>query len=160
MKTHAKKSTKPTLARRKTAPRKRRISLSLDAYLIASLDERGRHRSERISQDLSRYYRLLAETRFVLRSKFTTNRLALILDACNGWTIDAEAPRHLWIQVADAIRLTGLDEKWAEADPSGLIKRLQELTWLESLALADAIERFWYHVGKGKQRPDVSQLLE
>jgi hypothetical protein len=45
-------------------------------------------------------------------------------------------------------------------DASGLIKRLQELSWLESLALADAVERFWQAVQQGDQKRDPSRALE
>jgi hypothetical protein len=144
-KTHS----KPTLTSHKKAPGKKRISINLDYALFASLDERPLHRSERITLDLTRYYRLLAEGRFALQARFSTAKLSLILDACNGWMMDAEAPGHFWMQVADAIRSKGLDAKWAITDGPGLIKRLQELSWLESLALADAVERFWQAVETG-----------
>ena len=155
-KTHS----KPTLTSHKKAPGKKRISINLDHSLIASLDERRLHRSERITQDLTRYYRLLAKGRLALQARFSTAKLSLILDACNGWMMDAEAPGHLWMQVADAIRSKGLDAKWGVTDASGLIKRLQELSWLESLALADAVERFWQAVEKGDQKRDPSRALE
>lgn len=49
--------------------------------------------------------------------------------------MDLEAPPHLWIQVAEGIRLNGLDTKWAVSDSPGLIKRLLQLTWLECTLL-------------------------
>lgn len=79
---------KPTLTSQKKAPGKKRFSSNLDHALIASLDERPLHRSERITLDLTRYYRLLAEGRFALQAKFSTAKLFLILDACNGWMMD------------------------------------------------------------------------
>jgi len=60
---------------------------------------------------------------------------------------------------ADGTRLKGLDVKWAVKDVPGLIRRLQELTWLESLALADAIERFWQANRKRNQIGDPSMAL-
>ena len=151
---------KPSLADYQKSPRKKWISITLDASLVSALDERGKHRGEHIMQDLRRYYRLLAEGRLALRARFSTEKLSLILEACNGWTMDPEAPRHLWIQVADGIRLKGLDTKWAVADSPGLLRRLQELTWLESLALADAVERFWQAKRKGDRMSDPSRALE
>ena len=151
---------KPSLAAYEKSPRKTRISITLDASLVAALDERGKYRGERIGQDLRRYYRLLAEGRLTLCTRFSTEKLSLILEACNGWTMDPEAPRHLWIQVADRIRLKGLDIKWAVADVPGLLRRLQELTWLESLALADTVERFWQTKQKGDPMRDPSRALE
>ena len=111
-------------------------------------------------QDLRRYYRLLAEGRLTLQTTLSIEKLSLILDACNGWTMDPEAPRHLWIQVADGIRLKRLDTKWPMVDSAGLIRKLQGLTWLESLALADAVERFWQARGKSEQVMDPSRALE
>jgi hypothetical protein len=149
----------PSLAAYQKSPRRKRLSITLDASIVAELDERGKHRGEQITQDLRRYYRLLAEGRLALHARLSTERLSLILEACNGWTMDAEAPRHLWIQVADETRLKGLDTKWAVTDFPGLVRRLQELTWLESLALADAIERFWQAKRNGEER-DPSRALE
>jgi hypothetical protein len=151
---------KPTLTPYKKAPRKKRISLTLSPTLIAALDERGPHRSNRIAADLTRYYGLLAGTRLALQGRFSTAKLSLILDACNGWTMEPETIGHLWMQVADGIRLKRLDTKWGVTDPSGLIRRLQELTCLESFAMADAIERFWESVAKGDHGREASQVLE
>src|SRR5262245_3623487 len=92
---------KPSLAAYQKSSRRKRISITLDASRVSALDERGKHRGEQIVQDLRRYYRLLAEGRLALHVKVSTEKLSLILEACNGWTMDPEAPRHLWIQVAE-----------------------------------------------------------
>ncbi len=147
-----------TLITRHKSLRKKRLSMNLDAALVAALEERGPVRGEQIARDLRRYYRLLAEGRFALRTRFSTERLSLILAACNGWVMDLEAPQHLWIQVAEEIRLKSLDTKWAVADSEGLIKRLKELTWLESLALADAVQRFWHGKNTGKQMRELYRV--
>ena len=156
-KDHPKRLT--VIPRQKSLPKKR-LSITLDASLVSALDERGPVRGEQIVRDLRRYYRLLAEGRFALRTRFSAERLSLILDACNGWVMDLEAPQHLWIQVAEEIRLKSLDAKWAVADSAGLIKRLKELTWLESLALADAVQRFWHGKATGKQMREPYRMLE
>jgi hypothetical protein len=150
----------PALIPRQKALRKKRLSITLDASLVVSLDERGPVRGEQIARDLRRYYRLLADGRFALRTRFSTERLSLILDACNGWVMDLEAPQHLWIQVAEEIRLKRLDTKWAVADSAGLIARLKELTWLESLALADAVQRFWHGRETGKRMKQPYRVLD
>jgi hypothetical protein len=149
-----------TVIRHQKSLRKKRLSMTLDASLVAALDERGPVRGEQIASDLRRYYRLLAEGRFALRTRFSTETLSLILDACSGWVMDLEAPQHLWIQVAEAIRLKRLDTKWAVADSAGLITRLKALTWLESLALADAVQRFWHGNETGKQMREPYRVLE
>jgi len=150
----------PSLAAYQKLPRRKRLSITLDASIVTELDERGKHRSDQIMQDLRRYYRLLAEGRRVLHTRLSTEKLSLILEACNGWTMDPEAPSHLWIQVADVTRLKRLDTKWGVTDFPGLVRRLQELTWLESLALADAIERFWQVKRKRDRSRDASRALD
>ena len=150
----------PALVAYEKSPRRKQISIILDPWLVSALDERGKPRGEKIGQDLRRYYRLLAEGRLALHTRFFTEKLSLILEACNGWTMDPEAPRHLWIHVTAGIRLKGLDVKWAVADVPGLLRRLQELTWLESLALADAVERFWQAQRQGDPMRDPSRALE
>ena len=44
------------------------------------------------------------------------------------------------------------------ADPSGFIKRLQVLLWLESLALGNALERLWHAVGDGICKGDLGEI--
>ena len=105
--------------------------MTLDASMVAAIDEYGQPRGKQIIQDLRRYYRLLAEGRSTLRTRLSTAQLSLILEACNGWRMDPEAPGHLWIQVAEEIRRKALDLKWAVPNAPGLIRRLQELTWLD-----------------------------
>ena len=156
-----KPTSKPALAPHRKAGLKKPISITLDPALIATLDLRGDNRSDRVAQDLTRYYRLLAETRPTLRERFQPAELALILDACNGWWITSpEDCRSVWHNVEDAIRLDALDTKWAVADGVGLVQRLRDLTWLESLALCDAIERFWHAVGEGDHRRDPARALD
>lgn len=150
----------PALIPRQKSFRRTRLSITLEASLVGALDEGGPVRGEQIARDLRRYYRLLAESRVALRPRFSPERLSLILDACNGWVMDLEAPQHLWIQVAEEIRRNRLDTKWAVADAAGLIQRLQALTWLESLALADAVQRFWHGKETGTQMIEPDRVLE
>lgn len=144
---------------KKTALRKP-TSVTIDPAVLAQLDERGDNRSEQISGDLTRYYRLLAEVRPALRERITPAELSLILDACNGWAMEADAPRHLWMEISDSIRFNSLDAKWAVQDGAGLVQRLRDLTWLESLALCDAVERFWQAVGEGDHTRDPARALD
>lgn len=151
----------PALTPKKRTAVKRAINLTLDPDLIACLDERGDNRSEGIRRDGLRYYRLLADTRRVLRDQFTEPELALLCDACNGWCIlSPEDCRSIDHQVADACRLDRLHEKWGVADPLNLVARLRGLTLLEAVALCDAIERFWHAVGEGDARRNPERMLD
>jgi len=156
-----KKSTsKPTLTPRTKAGIREKISLTLEPEVLAWVDERADNRSEQINGDLTRYYRLLAEARPTLRERFSPAELSLILDACNGWMMDFQSPTYIWMEVADSIRLNGLEQKWKVAAPEDLVQRLRDLSWIESVALADAIARWWHAVGEGDHMRDATRALE
>ena len=156
-----KTTTTPTLTPRKKASLKKPVTLTLDPDLLALLDERADNRSEQVSGDLVRYYRLLADARRTLRERFCGQELALILDACNGWWIlSPEDCRSVDHNVEDAIRLDQLDQKWGVEHGAELVAKLQALSWLESVALCDAIERFWYAVGEGDAMRDPARALD
>jgi len=112
------------------------------------------------TRDLARYQHLLAEGRKTLREKFVPKELSALLDVLNGhwfrepWTVT-------WIpaEVEDAIRLNALDEKWQLSGPA-LLHTLRGLTLLESMALADAVERWWSSVGSGAHDRDPGDLLD
>ena len=52
------------------------------------------------------------------------NEACAVCDAANGLILDESSWQSLWAEVADAIRLDGLDEKW-EIDGTGLVARLR-----------------------------------
>jgi len=154
------KPPKPTLTP-KTKPASRQpISITIEPEVLAWIEERADNRSEQINGDLTRYYRLLAEIRPTLREKFSPQELSLILDACNGWMMDFASPTYIWMEVADAIRLNGLDRKWEVATPDDLVRRIRALSWPESIALADAIARWWHAVGEGDHTREAARALE
>jgi hypothetical protein len=55
---------------------------------------------------------------------------------------DVYAPLTVAMEVPDAIRLNGDDEKWGVDGPR-LVDRLRAATYAELLALVDLAERFW-----------------
>ena len=155
-----KKLDSPTLTPKKHSPRQP-ISITIEPDVLAWVDERADNRSEQINGDLTRYYRLLAETRRTLRERFSGPEISLILDACNGWWIlSPEDCRSIWHNVEDAIRLDRIDAKWEVGQPADLVERLRQLSWLESIALCDAIERFWHAVGEGDHARETASALE
>lgn len=92
------------------------------------------------ARDLRRYYHCLREE---LRSVLLTEAEAsLICDCCNGTWWEAHTVPLLWANVADGVRLEALDQKWGVDGPA-LIAKLQGLTYGQTLALVDAVERFW-----------------
>jgi hypothetical protein len=101
-------------------------------------------------RDLARYQALLAQGRQTLREKFVDKELAAILDTLNGhWFAEPWSVGYIAAEVADAIELNGLDQKWELSGPA-LLHTLQGLSFLESMALADAVERWWNRVSAGE----------
>lgn len=89
------------------------------------------------SRDLDRYYTLLARE----VPTFTEGEGSLIVDALNGTLTEPHTASLLWANIADALE-DGLAEKW-HVDGAALVERLRKLTPFQSLAVADAAERFW-----------------
>ena len=145
---------------RKKINTKKQITITIDPDVLRWIDERADNRSEQINGDLTRYYRLLAEMRPTLRERFSPPEISLILDACNGWMMDLSSPAHIWLEVADAIRLNQIDKKWEVTDGQALVQRIHDLSWLESVALADAITRWWHAVGEGDHTRDPARALD
>lgn len=154
-----KPSPRLTTPRKNAEPRKP-ISITIEPSVLAWIDERADNRSEQVNGDLTRYYRILAEIRPALRERFSPAELSLILDACNGWMMDFAAPAYLWMEVADSIRLNGIDEKWEIADGADLVQRIHNLSPLESIALADAVARWWHAGGEGDHTRDPARALD
>jgi hypothetical protein len=100
--------------------------------------EEGRPPSWVAQRDLERYYQLLK----LSLPTFGEGEASLIVDALNGSLIFPYSAQVVWAEVADAIQMDGLDEKW-KVDGKALVERLRALTAFEQLAIADAAERFW-----------------
>jgi len=108
---------------------------------------------------LERYFEALYRARRTLRDRFSGDEQALIADVCNATLFaDASAPPELWQEIEDAVRHEGVAEKWG-VDGADLIARLRDLTYTESCALVDAVERFWLNHRRDEQ-PDPRRLLE
>lgn len=97
-------------------------------------------RSLTAARDLERYYALLGAELSTL--DLSEAEAGLVADALNGILLEPHTMRLLWANVADAIRLQGLDRKWG-VDGEALVEKLRALTPGQIWALADAAERFW-----------------
>ncbi len=123
-------------------PESQRVTITLSAALVDAVDSRGgqQNRSGAISRDLWRLYTLYE---YALTSvPLAVEEALLFVDALNGVALDAASATLLWAEIADAIRLSHLDEKWGVDGPA-FVQRLKELDRLQCLALVDAAERFW-----------------
>lgn len=72
--------------------------------------------------------------------EYTEREWCAICDANNGsWFLDSFSPPLIWANVADTPEI---GEKW-EIDADSLVSRLRALTYCQSAAVVDVIERFW-----------------
>ena len=93
-----------------------------------------------VRQCVERYLALL---RHELATVQLSEREALLIaDATNGTIFTPDTARLLWAQVADAIRLNKLDEKWL-VNGDALVEKLQGFCPGQALAVVDALERAW-----------------
>lgn len=99
-------------------------------------------------RDLQRYYHALGETLKTIT--LSEAEASLVVDACNGILFKSWSVSLLWATVDNAIRLEGMADKW-QVDGPALVERLRGLSYCQSLALVDAVERYW-------QAPDGEAL--
>jgi hypothetical protein len=141
------------------------VLASMSTGVLDKLRERA-DRGERSSEEelahvtnrvLNRYFHLISQRRRQLRPSFANEELGLMVDACNGTMWYVHTIQYLPLEIAEAIKLDRLDEKWG-VDGAGLVAKLKELDLLSLCALVDGIERFWsgaYH----KESLEYSKVL-
>ena len=135
----------------------RPISLRLPSALLDEISRRTQSagnegdreylRSDVIRAALARYYETCR--RHVATLGLAREELALVCDALNGVWLTADHDSGAaqlavtWAGIADAIQLDGLAKKHKVSDADGLIARLQKLSYADTVALVDFVERFW-----------------
>lgn len=135
-----------------------KTSINLRESVAAAVDGRAEggvaSRSGVISRDLERYYEALQRARATLREKLTHEDLSVIFDDLKEAHFITKYIATLHAHVADHLSLRGV------YDHNGaLIKILQGLSFIESCALVDAAERYWYRVALG-EKPKIKDALE
>jgi hypothetical protein len=107
--------------------------------------------SHTVQECLGRYFYALQQT---LKSiDLSEQEWMLVRDACNGTLWERHTIPFLWGGVEDAIKLDGLDRKW-EVDGAALVGKLRALTYWQSLAVVDAVERWWLEQAGRVPEPD------
>lgn len=98
---------------------------------------------EAVRRDVERYYVVITEE--LRRLSLSAEESALICDALNGyWASDpALAMRAWWADVEDHIALNDAAEKWGVLQPAVLVAKLRALSPGASMAVLDAVERWW-----------------
>lgn len=104
--------------------------------LYSSISQRsGEYPHQTVKRDLKRYYDALEAN----LPKFSQNEALLLCDALNGVMA---VPTTLWQNVAYACYEEHLGAKW-QVDQDALLDRIHNLSYIESLAVIDAVERAW-----------------
>ncbi len=106
---------------------------------IMARAEGSTHQTAR--RDLGRYYTLLAAS--LRRVVLSEAEASLIVDALNGTAFLPEMVPPLAIEIGDAIQIDHLDTKW-EIDGAALLAKIRTWSPSESMAVVDAVERFWH----------------
>jgi hypothetical protein len=110
----------------------------LGRYLQARQDS-GQSVSDVAQRDLKRYYALLA---LGLSSvHLNQGEAGLIVDALNGTLVELSTAQLLWAEIQDSLE-DGLAEKWGVDGPT-LVEKLRDYSLAQTLAIVDAVERFW-----------------
>lgn len=124
-----------------------RISLSINTDILEQVDERSEVRSTIITRDLERLYTLYR--RALRRVDLSVDEACLITDALNSSLMTADTAHLLWASIEDAMKYEGLQEKWG-VDGKALVEKLRSLNEIQSMAIIDAVERFWAGVTNGR----------
>lgn len=94
------------------------------------------------SKSLDRYFWLIESS----KPELSKAELNLLCDVCNGWFSSGESPeisvQGLAMQVEDAITENQADLKW-KVEARALITKLRSLSFVETFALIEDIEKFW-----------------
>lgn len=142
-----------------------------NATLSDSLRDALRQAVAYPAESAQQFEALLSRSRRHLRKWLSPEQIAAVADALNGTTIDpislvspvtpgpSEAfpvTSAIGAEVEDA--MPELAEKWGLDGPS-FCEKLAALSIVDTVALYDAVRRFWRRVGEG-DNPDPRKLLE
>lgn len=109
----------------------------LEAQLVARDYEHESHRNEVARRDLTRYYQGLEAA--LATVDLTEAEASALCDANNGTIFEHWSVSLLWANVADTPELGA---KWG-IDTDALIRKIRSWDHFQTLAVVDAIERFW-----------------
>ena len=91
-----------------------------------------------------------------LKGVFSEPELMLMIDVFNSTALMPQlAGQHLEIQVADGIKLDGLDEKW-KIDKKEMLKKIAALPIFSLACLEIWANGFWYADENGKKDKDLT----
>lgn len=122
----------------------KKIAITIGNNILEQIDERGDKRSPILNRDLHRYYMILTGCVQDMANLFTENEKGLLLESlCNIIFSDMFTIQTVPTRVRGIAVEMGLSQKW-DVDLDLIVRKLDQLSYIERIALADAIERWWY----------------
>ena len=123
--------------------RRRNPTTFRDAGLDEQLELRAAdttHTNQVAKRDLNRFYAALARELAIAARTLTRGEKLALCDISNGTLFDEISSAYLWAEVADAA-----DEHLAMwgVNRDALVAKLRAFTPTQTLALIDALERWW-----------------
>lgn len=116
------------------------------------------NRTAALNKHLERYFAMLAESRRRLRQQFSDGEIGLLVDLFNGTLFaDTFSISYLAAEVEDA------EDEWFpkwDVDRDALLGKLGGLSYADSAALVDAVERWWDRTVQGETpQPTAAEVL-
>ena len=116
-----------------------RFTIYAGPTLSAAL-EGHENRSGRINEIAARYLETVARH----TPEMSEGDWCVLCDVLNGTILDEQMVRMLWAEIEDAHRHDRIGEKWG-TDALALSVELKALPFVELVAIAEVVERFWQH---------------
>jgi hypothetical protein len=133
--------------------------VSQDSQLKVSLLQRGEDTSAIGVRDLKRYYTLLNS--HLLEISLTASEASFLCEILKNYRFedDPDQVKTIWKQIEQGIQQDRLDQKWS-VNGEGFVHKLQTLTYLQLIALVDAVERYWIRELSSPHEPIETKLLQ
>jgi metal-responsive CopG/Arc/MetJ family transcriptional regulator len=135
-----------------------KFSISLPPNVVSSIDARGDKRSSVISNSVQRYVAILEEGRRNMSSLFTQEEIMLLMDTLPEYKDSTVAIGHIALELIAAIDLGQVDKKYG-VDGKTLVQKLGKLSFIECVALIDAIE-YWKCCNAKGNTPSFGDLFK
>lgn len=136
----------------------KKFSISLHPRVVAEVARRGDERSTVVNRNLERYFFLLDRGRRELSGVLSDMEMGMVLDVLNGTGFfEPFSIQILEADIADSLE-DGYAEKW-NVDGPALVEKIKGLDLWHTMALVDAVERWWERVSRGEQ-PQPGEALK
>jgi len=125
-------------------------SVYIDINTLEELKSRNNNRSAQIVKDLNRLYHLFRyELKGDLYKMFSVDEYCVIFHALESVNFDDYSNIHVIYALVEAnIIAKRLHQRW-DIDVKVLIDKLRMLSFIQLMAIADVVEKFWHNHSGG-----------